>query len=206
MSILVGLHHVTRYTYDRRSASDRRSCGCGRRRTRRTRIPSYSLKVTPAQHFVNWQQDPHGNWLARFVFPGKDHRIFGHGRSSRRHDGHQSVRLLRRAVRGKVAVLLSRRTSRGSCAYLEPEPAGPRLAAFARLDPARAAATPSTSSSSSISVCSTIVRYLVRMEPGVQTPEETLISAAGSCRDSRLAAGADPAPPRPRRRASSPAI
>ncbi len=61
MSIRVAIRHKTRYQYDRPVNMAPHS---------RTPILGYSLRIRPEKHFINWQQDPFGNYLARLVFPG----------------------------------------------------------------------------------------------------------------------------------------
>ena len=75
MAIRVALQHRTTYKFDRLV-----NLGPHEIRLRpaphcRTPILGYSLDVEPEQHFLNWQQDPYGNWVARLVFPERTEKL-----------------------------------------------------------------------------------------------------------------------------------
>ena len=75
MTIKVALHHKTQYTFDRPVGLSPHEVRLRPAAHCRTPIESYSLSVKPAKHFLNWQQDPYGNWVARLVFPEKSRSL-----------------------------------------------------------------------------------------------------------------------------------
>src|SRR5512133_3050273 len=71
MSIHAALNHVTHYEYDRPARLAPQISRLPPAPPSRSNIISYSLRVEPALHFINWQQDPFANYQARLVFPEK---------------------------------------------------------------------------------------------------------------------------------------
>ncbi|MBK6864592.1 MAG: transglutaminase family protein [Ideonella sp.] len=183
MSIHVALNHVTHYRYDRAVALGPQVVRLRPAPHSRTRILSYSMRVAPAGHFENWQQDPQSNYLARLVFPDKtrEFRI-------------EVDLVAEMAVLNPFDFFLEPSAEHFPFAYdasLAHELAPYRLKG--ELTPALAeylAAIPREKRQTTDFLVALNQRlqkdiaYLIRMEPGVQTPEKTLTSRSGSCRDS----------------------
>ena len=183
MSILAALRHVTRYRYDRPVQLGPQVIRLRPAPHCRTKVPSYSLKVTPANHFVNWQQDPHGNWQARFVFPEKTTEFAIEVDLLAELEVYNPFDFFVEPYADQFPFAYEPALAEELAAYLAPEPAGPLLTNFLASIPREKMQIVDFL----VSINQRLqhdIRYLIRMEPGVQTPEETLSSAAGSCRDS----------------------
>lgn len=184
MSIRVALHHRTHYAYDRRVRLGPQVVRLRPAPHSRTLVRSYSLQVSPKQHFLNWQQDPFGNWMARLVFPEvTDHLTL---------EVDLTAEL---SVINPFDFFLEEDTEvlpwqyapelRTELApYLKISAEGPRLEALVRALEPKGRRTVDFLVDLNRRVHE-LVRYVIRLEPGVQTPEETLELASGSCRDSR---------------------
>ena len=183
MSIQAALHHLTRYTYDRPVSLGPQLIRLRPAPHARNQIPAYSLKVIPSEHFVNWQQDPHGNWIARYVFPKQTTEF------SIEVDLLADMTVLNpfdffiEEYAERYPFTYAEDLREDLSAYVTPEPAGPLLSnLLAGLD-----RTPGRMVEFLVALNQKLhheTRYLIRLEPGVQTPEETLAARAGSCRDS----------------------
>jgi len=183
MSILASLRHVTRYRYDRLVALAPQLIRLRPAPHCRTRIESYSLNVTPAQHFVNWQQDPNGNWLARFVFPEKTREFTVTVDLIAEMTVINPFDFFLEPFAETFPFAYPADFAEELTPYLDVEPAGPRLAAFLASIPRERKHTVDVLVGLNQRLHREI-RYLTRMESGVQTPEQTLAASAGSCRDS----------------------
>ncbi|MEN0111227.1 MAG: transglutaminase family protein, partial [Planctomycetota bacterium] len=183
MSIHVALHHTTRYRYARRIELGPQVVRLRPAPHSRTPIESYSLRVSPGDHFLNWQQDPFGNYLARCVFnePAEELRIEVDLVASLSSINPFDFFLEPDAEEAPFAYDAESREDLKP--YLATDPAGPRLhGLLASID-----RTPRRTTDFLVELNQRLERdvdYLVRMEPGVQTPEETLTKGCGSCRDS----------------------
>ncbi|MBX7166165.1 MAG: transglutaminase family protein [Pirellulales bacterium] len=183
MPIRVALFHETSYRYDRPILLGPHLVRLKPAPHTRTPVISYSLKVEPREHFLNWQQDPQSNFVARVVFPDRVPEL-----------------------RVVVDLVAEMSTINPFDFFLEPDaeefpftynpwqapelapflvvgPGGPRLDAWiASID-----RKPRKTVDFLVELNQRLhgeVDYLVRLEPGVQEPERTLELGSGSCRDS----------------------
>jgi len=184
MAITVSLHHKTHYRYDRLARLSPQIIRLRPAPHCRTPILSYSLSVSPRQHFLNWQQDPQGNYLARVVFPEKVQEF-----------------------KVEVDLVAELPVINPYDFFLEPyaeffpftyqphlqdelEPylgeavdGGPLCERFlAGVDTRKQPTIQFLTQLNSL--LQHTIEYNIRMEPGIQTPEETLDKKRGSCRDS----------------------
>ncbi len=183
VSMHVALHHVTQYLYDRKVRLGPQLIRLRPAAHYRGQVFRYSMTIEPDDHLLQWTQDDFGNRIAKVIFPDTTERL----RVSvelvveRQALNPFDFFLAPGAVQVPVVYALAQRQSLAP--YLHTEIPGPLLQEYLSSVDRRGAET--------IDFLVTLnqrvqrdIRYRVRREPGVQSPDETLEKTSGSCRDS----------------------
>ncbi|MFM8880494.1 MAG: DUF2126 domain-containing protein [Verrucomicrobiota bacterium] len=198
MAIHVALHHLTHYRYDRPVAHGPHVIRLRPAPHCRTRILSQSLRITGGDHFIHWQQDPFSNWNARLTFPEPmtelriDVDLVAEMSVLNPFDfflepdatefpfayeatlAHDLEPFLRATPPAPLLLDFLNETCRellGTRGWPHPGGPGPRVQTIDFVVALNRQVQRA-------------VRYLIRLEPGVQSPEDTLRIGSGSCRDS----------------------
>ncbi|MDO9293675.1 MAG: transglutaminase family protein, partial [Hydrogenophaga sp.] len=182
MAIHVALSHITHYRYDRLVKLGPQVVRLRPAPHSRTKVLSYSQKIEPAGHFINWQQDPFANYQARLVFPEPTTEF------------KVTIDLVvEMAVHNPFDFFLEPRAEefpfsydasqlQELAPYLATAPLTEELKAYlARVDMKKRRTIDFLVDINQM--LQRDISYTIRMEPGVQTPEETLKLKSGSCRD-----------------------
>ena len=183
MAIRVALHHRTRYAYDRPVTLSPQVIRLRPAPHARTPILSYGLRIEPSRHFLNWQQDPFGNFLARAVFPEPTDRFEVQVELTAELHVQNPFDFFLEPSAEHWPFRYEPALAKDLAPYREAGAAGPLLNEFLSAHRRERART--------IDFLVDInrgaqraIEYVIRMEPGVQDPEATLGLAKGSCRDS----------------------
>ena len=183
VAIHVALNHVTHYRYDRRVKLSPQVVRLKPAPHCRTEVLAYSLRVEPAGHFINWQQDPFANHLARLVFPEPTTEFKVTVDLVAEMAVYNPFDFFLEPEAEQFPFVYDAEAAHDLAPYLVRGALTPMLEAFV----ASISRQPQRTIDYLVGLNQRLqreIRYLIRMEPGVQTPEFTLQNAAGSCRDS----------------------
>ncbi len=183
MTIRVALNHKTQYLYDKPVQLSPHVFRLRPAVHSRTPIESYSLSIKPEQHFINWQQDPFGNYLARVVFPEKTQEFAIEVDLVADMTVINPFDFFVEEYAEEFPFSYDKQLSKELVPYLEIKERGPLLEKF--LEQVDRAPKPIVDFLVGINQqLYQLVNYTIRLEVGVQSCEETLAKALGSCRDS----------------------
>ncbi len=183
MTIKVALNHKTRYIYDKPVQLSPHVFRLRPATHSRTPVSGYTLKIKPEKHFINWQQDPFGNYLARVVFPEKCTELSVEVELIAEMTVINPFDFFLEDYAGQYPFDYPQQLRKELAPYLEATEEGAGLTAFMADISRKPIAIVDFLVAVNQHVYKT-VNYSIRMEAGVQSCEETLGKRLGSCRDS----------------------